>query len=107
VESFAFLATLQRLGFIAQELEKTDVAGLLEHLTIADTVAPVMGGDPDRLREIRRFVELTIEYQRVCRTYHDRMAAAEQTAGRIRRQLVAPAPSPPAPPASAAEVEPS
>jgi hypothetical protein len=103
MESFEFLATLQRVGFIAGELEKTDVAGLLEHLAIADTVAPVMGGDPDRLREIRRFVELTVEYQRVCRTYHDRMAAAEQTAGRIRRQLVAPA-CPPA--TSAAEVEP-
>lgn len=94
MEGYEFLAQLQRLTLVANMLETTDVDGVAEHLSYAETVAPLFDAElyahgSARLADLRRFVAKAVEFKRECRSYQNQLAEAERIAAARRRKLVA------------------
>jgi len=92
METYEFLPAIQRLSLIADMVRKTDVEGVIDHLGVAEAVAPVF--DPDayhygseRLVAIRGFLDDALKFKRSCERYGTRIAEAEQTARAKRLEL--------------------
>jgi hypothetical protein len=95
METYEFPATIQRLSLIAEMVLKTDVEGVIDHLGVAEAVAPVF--DPDayqhgseRLLAIRGFLDDALKFKRSCERYGVRIAEAGQVARARRLELADP-----------------
>ena len=95
METYEFPATIQRLSLIADMILKTDVEGVIEHLGVAEAVAPVFDPDAyqhgsDRLLAIRGFLDDTLKFKRSCERYGTKIAEAGATARSRRLELADP-----------------
>lgn len=103
MQGYEFMAQIQRLSWLAQMMEATPVEAVLEHISFAESVAPVFGAESQgigasRLTALRGFVAKAVEFKRECALYHDRLHDAERAAAATRRELIAhPDPSPATP----------
>jgi hypothetical protein len=81
MQTYEFPATIQRLSHIADMVLKTDIEGVIEHLGVAESVAPIF--DPDvyqhgspRLSAIRGFLEDALKFKQSCERYGVKIAEA-------------------------------
>jgi hypothetical protein len=93
VETYEFPATIQRLSHIAEMVAKTDIEGVIAHLGVAESVAPLFDPDAyqhgsDRLKAIRGFLDDALKFKRSCEQYGLKIGEAGQMA-RDRRLALA------------------
>jgi hypothetical protein len=92
MQTYEFPATIQRLQSIADMVLKTDIEGVIDHLGVAEAVAPIF--DPtayqhgsERLQAIRGFLDDALKFKRSCERYGVRIAEAGETAKARRLEL--------------------
>jgi len=93
MQGYEFMAEIQRLSWLATMMEAARVEAVLEHISFAESVAPVFGTDAQavgatRLTALRGFVEKAVEFKCECAAYHDRLHDAERAAAATRLTLV-------------------
>jgi hypothetical protein len=95
VESHEFLPTIQRLELIADMIRNTDIEGAAQHLSVAESVAPVF--DPvayregsERLSAISAFLGDAVNFKRSCVRYSSRLSETAKMAAARRLELQGP-----------------
>ena len=95
MKTYEFPAAIQRLSMIAEMVLATDVEGVIEHLGVAESVAPIFDQDAyqsgsERLQAIRGFLDDAIKFKRSCKQYGEKIAQAGASARERRLALADP-----------------
>lgn len=92
MKTYEFPAAIQRLSAIADMVLKTDIEGVIEHLEVAESVAPLFEAGAyqhgsERLKSVRGFLDDALKFKRSCEQYGPKLAEAGDSARERRLAL--------------------